>query len=47
MTVFYDVADPDTEQFMFDVEAVQVGITKEGVPADKPWGWRVAQINVG
>lgn len=43
---FYSMDEP-ADPFMCDVEAVHIGYTKEGVPADKPWGYRVAQINVG
>lgn len=43
---FYNMDEPQ-DPFMFDVEAVHIGYTKDGVPGDKSWGYRVAQINVG
>lgn len=39
-------AGEQEEPFMCDIEAVHVYITKDGVPADKSWGWRVEGFSI-
>ena len=45
--VFIKAGQPEDEPFMADVESVFVNITKDDVPEDKSWGWRVESFNIG